>query len=68
MADEKRRRLEELIARYELEPSLCDIYVEGLTDKFLIQWFLDKLGIDNYAIYEIDTVEIPALSICFVGI
>jgi Protein of unknown function (DUF4435) len=68
MEDEKRRRLEELIARYELEPSLCDIYVEGLTDKFLIQWFLDKLGADNYAIYEIDTVEIPANELFKLGL
>ncbi|NJM59380.1 MAG: DUF4435 domain-containing protein [Oscillatoriales cyanobacterium RU_3_3] len=68
MEDEKRRKLKELIARYELEPSLCDIYVEGLTDKFLIQWFLDKLGIDNYAIYEIDTVEIPANELFELGL
>jgi Protein of unknown function (DUF4435) len=68
MEDEKRRRLQELIARYELEPSLCDVYVEGLTDKYLIQWFLDKLGIDNYAIYEIDTVEISTNELFQLGL
>jgi len=36
--------LNELIARYELEPNLCDIYVEGNTDKHLITWFLEKNG------------------------
>jgi hypothetical protein len=61
MEDEKRRKLDELVARYELEPSLHDVYVEGLTDKCIIQWFLDKSNLDtkNCAVYEIDTVDIP---------
>ena len=68
MEDEKRRRFEELVARYELEPSLRDIYVEGLTDKSLLEWFLEKCGIDNYAIYEIDTVEITAHELYNLGL
>ncbi len=61
MEDEKRRKLDELVARYELEPSLYDIYVEGSTDKSIIQWFLNEsnLDIENFTIYEIDTVDIP---------
>ena len=61
MEDEKRRKLDELVVRYQLEPSLNDVYVEGLTDKRIIQWFLDKSNLDtkNVAVYEIDTIDIP---------
>ncbi|ACK70290.1 hypothetical protein PCC7424_1858 [Gloeothece citriformis PCC 7424] len=55
-----RRSLDELLARYELEPTLRDVYVEGLTDKVIIEWFLEQCKQTNYAVYDIDTVEIPA--------
>jgi len=59
MADEFKRQLDELIARYELEPELCcDIYVEGNTDKHLIEWFLEKQGYQDFAVYEIETINI----------
>lgn len=57
--DNERRTLEELITRYHLEPELRDIYVEGKTDKILLEWFLEQKGVENFAVYEIDTVEIP---------
>ena len=38
-----RRSIEELITRYELEPSLKDIYVEGHSDKVIIEWFLQEM-------------------------
>ncbi|MDZ8027532.1 MAG: hypothetical protein RMX97_22950 [Nostoc sp. DedQUE11] len=59
MENERRRTLDELVTRYELEPDLRDIYVEGRTDKLLIEWFLDQKQYQNFAVYEIDTVEIP---------
>ncbi|AVH72444.1 hypothetical protein [Nostoc sp. 'Lobaria pulmonaria (5183) cyanobiont'] len=60
MENEIRRTLDELVTRYELEPDLRDIYVEGKTDKLLIEWFLDQKKNQGFAVYEIDTVEIPA--------
>ncbi|MEH2461249.1 hypothetical protein [Nostoc sp.] len=60
MENERRRTLDELVERYELEPDLCDIYVEGKTDKLLIEWFLDQKEHQGFVVYEIDTVEIPA--------
>ncbi len=57
--DNERRTLEELVTRYQLEPELRDIYVEGKTDKILLEWFLEQKGVENFAVYEIDTVEIP---------
>jgi hypothetical protein len=60
MDNERRRTLEELVTRYQLEPELRDVYVEGKTDKILLEWFLEQRGVKNFAVYEIDTVEIPA--------
>ena len=60
MEDELRRKFDELVARYELEPELRDIYVEGTTDKNLVQWFLRQKGQQDFVVYEIDTVDISA--------
>lgn len=60
MKDEERRKFDELVARYELEPELRDIYVEGTTDKNLLEWFLKQKGQQDFVVYEIDTVDIPA--------
>ena len=70
MEDEKRRKLDELVARYELEPSLHDVYVEGLTDKCIIQGFLEKSNLDtkNVAVYEIDTIDIPTDQLFALGL
>ncbi|MBO1067620.1 MULTISPECIES: DUF4435 domain-containing protein [Nostocales] len=60
MENEIRRTLDELVARYELEPDLRDIYVEGKTDKLFLEWFLRNRGIEDIAVYEIETVDISA--------
>lgn len=58
MTDICRRTIEELVARYELEPTLNDVFVEGIFDKDVIASVLDTKGIKR-AIYEIETVEVP---------
>ena len=58
--NQEQRTLEEIVARYELEPDLRDIYVEGEFDAFLIRWFLDEAGITSVFVYEIATVDIPS--------
>jgi Protein of unknown function (DUF4435) len=70
MEDEKRRKLDELVACYELEPSLHDVYVEGLTDKSIIQCFLEESNLDikNCTVYEIDTVDIPTDQLFTLGL
>ena len=55
-----RRTIEELLARYELEPSLADIYVEGSVDADVINWYFRERAIQNVQAYEIETVHIPA--------
>ncbi len=54
-----RKRIVELIELYRLEPSLKDIYVEGVTDREIIAWYLRRRGRRDISIYPIDTVDVP---------
>lgn len=45
-----RRTIPELVARYILEPSLRDVYVEGSDDRALIKWFLEQHERSDYSI------------------
>lgn len=56
---ERRRSLHELVSRYKLEPELCDIYVEGESDRAFIRLFLEEKGLNNFVVYDVDTVDIP---------
>lgn len=58
MVSVARRTLEELVARYELEPELNDLYVEGIFDEDFINSALGPTMGDR-SIYTIETVEIP---------
>jgi hypothetical protein len=51
-----RRTIDELLARYELEPELEDIFVEGSFDKELLDSVMPSDT--TKAVYEIDTVDI----------
>ncbi len=53
-----RKQLLELVALYELEPGLRDVFVEGPFDVAIIKWFLDQKGLIG-TVYDISTVEIP---------
>ncbi len=68
MTHEPRRTLDELITKYELEPELRDIFVEGRTDKAFFEYFLQGEGIQNVVVYEIDTIDIPTQSLFDVGL
>jgi hypothetical protein len=62
MPDLPKKTISELIALYQLEPSVVDIFVEGPDDEIIIRWYLnrvhrEKLGI---GIYVIDDIEVPA--------
>ncbi len=45
--------------RYRLHPDLCDLYVEGDTDKGFLQWFLDA-NARKVVIYPITAIDIAA--------
>jgi Protein of unknown function (DUF4435) len=54
------RPLNEVIERHSLNPDFCDVYVEGTTDRGLLERFFEESGRIDVAVYEIDTIEIPS--------
>jgi len=60
MVEDTRRTIDELIARYQLEPALRDVYVEGPSDKALLDYVLGLSGGAVLAVYEISTIDVPA--------
>jgi hypothetical protein len=54
------RTLDEIIARYELAPPLCDVYVEGSSDKGILDEFFDECPALGVVVYEIETVSVPS--------
>src|SRR5580704_9493260 len=53
------RLIKELVALYRLEPTVRDVFVEGSTDRSIVAWFLQREGLANASVREIDCVEIP---------
>ncbi len=60
MIDNK-RNIDEIIAIYSLESELLDIYVEGLTDKFVIENYLEYKNI-NKSVIEICDIDLSSLN------
>ncbi|MGI4758634.1 MAG: hypothetical protein ACRYGF_17510 [Janthinobacterium lividum] len=50
--------MEDLIARYVLEPTLRDVYVEGAFDESILRQFFKQLSCDRPSVTRIDLVEI----------
>lgn len=62
MSEIPRRTIDDLRARYENEPTLNDVYVEGIFDKEVIErvtQFLNQSKRTERVVYEIDTVDVP---------
>jgi hypothetical protein len=56
----ERRTLEELVLLYELESTLLDIYVEGDSDRDMIEWFLEEQDVREVTINTVEYVDVPA--------
>jgi hypothetical protein len=56
-----KRRLNEVIALYELEPDLKDIYVEGDIDKLIIDRFLKKYGMNDVSVKTAEDIDFSVL-------
>lgn len=57
---EYRRKIDELVALYELEPDVRDVYVEGPTDRQLLRRALSAVAdAGSVQVYEIETVDVP---------
>jgi len=54
-----RHKVEELVALYELEPTIRDVYVEGETDEAFFEWFLAQTAPGRVEVKGIDSVEVP---------
>jgi len=57
---EANRTLDEIIARYDLNPSFCDVYVEGDTDRGILESFFEGWPNLEVVVYDIDTVTVPS--------
>lgn len=55
-----RRCYNEVLTLYELENEIIDIYVEGITDKNILEWYLEKKKITNINIIEISDIDLPS--------
>lgn len=55
--EEITRTFDEVLARYEYEPGLKDLFVEGLSDKYLIEDFLTANEVYDISVFEIDSVD-----------
>ena len=53
--------IDEIIALYELEPELCDIYVEGITDQLVIKRFIDKYDIYDVNVKLIEDIDFNSI-------
>jgi hypothetical protein len=59
MTQDNRWSIQELLARYDLEPELVDLFVEGAFDKEVLTQACAS-NIQRRAVYEIDSVDVPA--------
>jgi len=64
----ERKTLAELRARYELEPTLQDVYVEGRFDQEILFKYFKEKGQSERIVYEIDSVDITADKIVLHGL
>lgn len=55
-----RQTIDELTAEYELEPSIRDVYVEGPTDRSVMEWFFSEVGRQRVEVREVESIEMSA--------
>lgn len=56
-----KRTINELRQRLKMEAGIREVYVEGMYDRDLIRWILDKLEFLDVRVYPISTVEVPSI-------
>lgn len=66
--DEYRRTISELLARYELEPTIRDVFVEGDGDRAIVTWFTEEVGCKNVFVYDIGTVDVSEETLVTLGL
>jgi hypothetical protein len=56
-----KKKISEILMTYELEPEINDIYVEGITDKLVINRFLSKNNCSDFLVKEISDIDFNEL-------
>jgi hypothetical protein len=57
---EYRKSIESLITLYRLEVDVRDLYVEGKSDKYFLEWHLKEMGVTQPDICLIEDIHIPS--------
>jgi len=60
----EKRTIEELVALYECEPEIRDIFVEGAADRAVVDWYLRRRMDRRVTVLEINDIDIPAAVVC----
>ena len=55
-----RRQIDEIISLHEMEPSLREVIVEGVSDKHLFEWFLGESCAASAAVLDVGSIDVPA--------
>jgi hypothetical protein len=64
-----RRELEEILTKYELHPTIFDLYVEGEFDRDFVCQFLENTGLAKaVTVLPIDDIDIPAAALTQFGL
>ena len=53
-----RRRICELVTRYELEPNLRDLFVEGSRDQSVYNWYFRQSGCRNVGVFPVASIDV----------
>lgn len=59
MSEIPRRNIQDLQAKYVLEPVIKDVYVEGVFDKDIINTWCRKNNDDSMVVFNIDVIDVP---------
>ncbi len=59
--NELQRSIDELLLLYKLEPKTKDIFVEGISDKLVLQRFVEKNNLPDVKIIEVHEIDFKAL-------
>lgn len=63
-----KRTLKEVKVRLKREPSIREIYVEGMFDRDLFRWVLDQLNLKDIRVYPISVLDIPSDLLAAMGL
>ena len=64
-SDIPRREIDELVARYRLEPTLRDLYVEGVRDQRIYERYFKDMGRRDVSVFQSGSIEVDRGTLAF---